>query len=94
MVTNSAELAAKMQVLRDHGQARKYHHSHIGWNGRMDGIQAAVLSVKLKQLDVCNMRRHAHALLYDQLLGGHGRSHHSRAGALTTRAFIIFTRCG
>jgi dTDP-4-amino-4,6-dideoxygalactose transaminase len=35
----------------------------------MDGIQAAVLSVKLKQLDVCNLRRRSHALLYDQLLG-------------------------
>jgi len=70
IVTGHAELAGKAQVLRDHGQARKYHHSHIGWNGRMDGIQAAVLSVKLKQLDVCNLRRRSHALLYDQLLGG------------------------
>ena len=70
IVTRHAELAEKAQVLRDHGQARKYHHSHIGWNGRMDGIQAAVLSVKLKQLDVCNLRRRSHALLYDQLLGG------------------------
>jgi len=69
-VTNNAELAGKIQVLRDHGQARKYYHSHIGWNGRMDGIQAAVLSVKLKQLDVSNQRRRSHALLYDQLLGG------------------------
>jgi dTDP-4-amino-4,6-dideoxygalactose transaminase len=70
IVTRHAELAEKAQVLRDHGQARKYYHSHIGWNGRMDGIQAAVLSVKLKQLDVCNLRRRSHALLYDQLLGG------------------------
>jgi dTDP-4-amino-4,6-dideoxygalactose transaminase len=69
-VTNNAELAGKIQVLRDHGQARKYYHSHIGWNGRMDGIQAAVLSVKLKQLDASNLRRRSHALLYDQLLGG------------------------
>jgi len=68
-VTNDAELAGKIQGLRDHGQARKYYHSHIGWNGRMDGIQAAVLSVKLKQLDVWNLRRRSHALLYDQLLG-------------------------
>ncbi len=68
-LTNNAELAGKIQRLRDHGQARKYHHSHIGWNGRMDGIQAAVLSVKLKHLDVSNLRRRSHALLYDQLLG-------------------------
>ncbi|MGD1085001.1 MAG: DegT/DnrJ/EryC1/StrS family aminotransferase [Verrucomicrobiota bacterium] len=70
VVTNSAELAAKIQVLRDHGQSRKYYHSRIGWNGRMDGIQAAALSVKLQHLDVCNIRRHAHALLYDQLFSG------------------------
>lgn len=69
VVTNNAELAGKIQVLRDHGQARKYYHSHVGWNGRMDGIQGAVLSVKLKQLDVSNLRRRSHALLYDQLLG-------------------------
>ena len=80
VVTNNAELAGKIQVLRDHGQARKYHHSHIGWNGRMDGIQGAVLSVKLKQLDVSNLRRRSHALLYDQLLGETGGSDHSRAG--------------
>ncbi|MGA3179309.1 MAG: DegT/DnrJ/EryC1/StrS family aminotransferase [Verrucomicrobiota bacterium] len=70
VVTNSAELSAKIQVLRDHGQTRKYHHTDIGWNGRMDGIQAAVLSVKLPQLDVGNIRRHAHALMYDQLFSG------------------------
>ena len=69
VVTNQAELAEKVRVLRDHGQVRKYCHSHIGWNGRMDGIQGAVLSVKLKQLDVANLRRRSHALLYDQLLG-------------------------
>jgi dTDP-4-amino-4,6-dideoxygalactose transaminase len=70
IVTNSAELAGKMQVLRDHGQAKKYYHSHIGWNGRMDGIQAAALSVKLQQLDISNIRRRAHALHYDQLFNG------------------------
>lgn len=70
VVTNDADLAGKMQVLRDHGQSRKYHHTKIGWNGRMDGIQAAVLSVKLKQLNVSNVRRRSHALQYEQLLGG------------------------
>ena len=59
-----------MQVYRDHGQHRKYYHSKVGWNARMDGIQGAVLSVKLKLLEASNIRRHAHAMLYDQLLGG------------------------
>jgi dTDP-4-amino-4,6-dideoxygalactose transaminase len=68
VVTDDAEMCARIQVLRDHGQARKYFHSQIGWNARMDGIQGAVLSVKLKHLDVANVRRNAHALLYDLLL--------------------------
>jgi dTDP-4-amino-4,6-dideoxygalactose transaminase len=70
VTTNDKELAARIQVFRDHGQHKKYYHSRVGWNARMDGIQAAVLSVKLKHLDVSNARRHAHALLYNQLLGG------------------------
>ncbi len=70
VITDDQELAARIQVLRDHGQHKKYYHSKVGWNARMDGIQGAVLSVKLKQLEVSNVRRHSHALLYDQLLGG------------------------
>jgi dTDP-4-amino-4,6-dideoxygalactose transaminase len=67
-VTNDAALAAKMRVLRDHGQESKYHHSLIGWNARMDGIQGAVLRVKLKQLDRGNAARRQHAKLYGELL--------------------------
>jgi dTDP-4-amino-4,6-dideoxygalactose transaminase len=70
VTTDDDELAAKIQTLRDHGQHRKYHHSLVGWNARMDGIQGAVLSIKLKHLEVNNVRRRAHALQYDQLLGG------------------------
>ena len=70
VTTNDKELAARIQVFRDHGQHKKYYHSRVGWNARMDGIQGAVLSVKLKHLDVSNARRHAHALSYNQLLGG------------------------
>jgi dTDP-4-amino-4,6-dideoxygalactose transaminase len=69
IVTNDAELDARLRVLRDHGQSRKYYHSHIGWNGRMDGIQGAVLAIKLKHLDAANARRRAHAQHYDKLLG-------------------------
>ena len=68
VVTNDAALAAKVQVLRDHGQARKYYHSDIGWNARMDGIQGAVLRVKLKRLEASNTQRRANARLYDELL--------------------------
>ena len=51
VVTGNAELQEKIRILRDHGQVRKYHHTMIGWNCRMDGIQAAVLRVKLRHLE-------------------------------------------
>lgn len=70
VTTNDEQLAAKIRVLRDHGQARKYYHSAIGWNARMDGIQAAVLQVKLKHLLRGNAARREHAQLYSQLLAG------------------------
>jgi dTDP-4-amino-4,6-dideoxygalactose transaminase len=70
VVTNDESLKTKMQVLRDHGQAKKYFHSMVGWNARMDGIQGAALSVKLKGLDSSNARRRAHAKLYSELLAG------------------------
>ena len=72
VVTNDIELQEKIRVLRDHGQVRKYRHSMIGWNCRMDGIQAAVLSVKLRHLDAGNSLRRRHALRYDAALAGIG----------------------
>jgi dTDP-4-amino-4,6-dideoxygalactose transaminase len=67
VVTHDTELKQKIQMLRDHGQSRKYHHAVVGWNGRMDGIQGAVLSIKLKHLARANAARRAHAHLYTQL---------------------------
>ena len=51
MVTNDDELADKIRILRDHGQIRKYHHTMIGWNGRMDAIQGACHAIKLRHLE-------------------------------------------
>jgi dTDP-4-amino-4,6-dideoxygalactose transaminase len=65
IVTNNLELADKIRILRDHGQARKYHHTVIGWNCRMDAIQAACLLIKLKHLERGNERRRAHAARYN-----------------------------
>src|SRR5213593_3014279 len=70
VVTNDAELRKKIQMLRDHGQARKYHHTLVGWNCRMDGIQAAILSIKLSHLDKANSLRRKHALEYNQAFAG------------------------
>lgn len=68
VVTNSAELAEKVRMFRDHGQAKKYCHSTVGWNARMDGFQGAVLSVKLKHLPAWNEARRKNAQLYNTLL--------------------------
>ena len=68
VVTNNFKLQEKIRMLRDHGQVRKYYHTMIGWNCRMDGIQAAVLSVKLQHLKRGNDLRRSHALKYDEEL--------------------------
>jgi dTDP-4-amino-4,6-dideoxygalactose transaminase len=66
VATDRDDLAAAMRMLRDHGQSRKYYHDAIGWNARMDGIQGAVLSVKLKHLDEWNEKRRQWAAAYDE----------------------------
>ena len=68
IVTNDAGLAGKMKMFRDHGQEKKYYHGMIGWNARMDGVQGAVLSVKLKYLEAWNEARRKNAHLYNKLL--------------------------
>src|SRR3712207_3972701 len=64
VVTNNTELNEKIRTLRDHGQVRKYHHTMIGWNSRMDGIQGAALQVKLRHLARGNALRRRHAARY------------------------------
>lgn len=70
VVTNDAALAERIRMLRDHGQERKYSHRMIGWNARMDGIQGAVLRVKLRHLQAWNDARRANAHAYAEALGG------------------------
>jgi dTDP-4-amino-4,6-dideoxygalactose transaminase len=67
-VTNNADLKKSLDTLRDHGQAKKYHHSMVGWNGRMDGIQGTALSIKLKLLADGNEKRRQHAARYSRTL--------------------------
>jgi dTDP-4-amino-4,6-dideoxygalactose transaminase len=68
VTTNEASLDEKIRVLRDHGQVRKYHHTMVGWNCRMDGIQGAVLRIKLRRLEAGNELRRSHARYYDAAL--------------------------
>ncbi|WP_058188523.1 DegT/DnrJ/EryC1/StrS family aminotransferase [Terracidiphilus gabretensis] len=66
--TNDSEISAKIRMLRDHGQAKKYYHDVEGYNGRLDAIQAGLLSVKLAHLAQWNARRRELAAEYNQLL--------------------------
>ena len=71
VMTEDSALADRVQALADHGRARgsKYEHAEIGFNHRMDALQAAVLRIKLKHLDCWNSRRRALAALYHRALG-------------------------
>jgi dTDP-4-amino-4,6-dideoxygalactose transaminase len=66
--TNSEPVAKMMRMLRDHGQVKKYYHDIEGYNGRLDALQAGILSVKLRHLAEWNRKRQEAATRYDELL--------------------------
>jgi dTDP-4-amino-4,6-dideoxygalactose transaminase len=70
VATDDPHLAARVRRLRDHGQTRRYEHAEIGYNARMEGIQGAVLAVKLRHLDDWNESRRARAAAYSEALAG------------------------
>ncbi len=68
LVTNNAAYAARARALREHGSTKRYYHDEIGFNYRMEGIQGAVLGVKLKHLDSWSQGRRRVAHRYTELL--------------------------
>ena len=72
VATNSAELAERVTMLRQHGMRRRYYHDEIGWNTRMDGFQGAVLQVKLRYIDMWTQLRHTVARRYHALFHAAG----------------------
>lgn len=72
VVTRDEHLADEVRVLRFHGCRTKYYHDEIGYNSRLDELQAAILRVKLHYLDQWNGKRRQKAAYYDELLAGQG----------------------
>jgi dTDP-4-amino-4,6-dideoxygalactose transaminase len=68
LVTNNAAYAARAKALREHGSTVRYYHDEVGFNYRMEGIQGAVLGVKLKHLDTWTRERRRVAYRYHELL--------------------------
>ena len=66
----SSDIAAKIKMLRNHGSATRYYHSEVGYNSRLDELQAAILRVKLPLIDEFNDARRANALRYGSALAG------------------------
>jgi dTDP-4-amino-4,6-dideoxygalactose transaminase len=72
VTTRDPELAKHMRSLRNHGSTHRYHHEQLGWNARMDAIQAAVLRVKLMHIEEWNRQRRERAACYGKLLAQAG----------------------
>jgi dTDP-4-amino-4,6-dideoxygalactose transaminase len=68
IMTNSDELAVQLKMIANHGQSKKYYHDIVGCNSRLDNIQAAVLRIKLRELDYYIEKRQASAKYYDEYL--------------------------
>jgi dTDP-4-amino-4,6-dideoxygalactose transaminase len=95
VTTNDSEYAEHMRKLRNHGSPRRYLHEELGWNCRMDAIQAAILRVKLVHIEEWNKQRRERASTYDRLLADAGLTA-SQSNAPMTRlktsphAFHVF----
>ncbi|HEX9496461.1 MAG TPA: DegT/DnrJ/EryC1/StrS family aminotransferase, partial [Candidatus Limnocylindria bacterium] len=72
ITTNDDALATELRSLREHGQSTRYYHPVIGYNARLDEIQAAILRIKLRRLPEWNKRRQAIARHYNEQLAGSG----------------------
>jgi dTDP-4-amino-4,6-dideoxygalactose transaminase len=70
VLTGSDDVARRMRIIAAHGSARKYEHEVLGFNSRLDTLQAVVLSAKLRRLAAWNAARRAAAARYDTLLSG------------------------
>jgi len=81
VTTSNPEIAAHMRRLRNHGSSRRYLHEEMGWNSRLDAMQAAILRVKLKYVEGWNQARRERAATYDRLFAEAGLARGTQSAA-------------
>jgi UDP-2-acetamido-2-deoxy-ribo-hexuluronate aminotransferase len=91
MFTEDDELAAKLRMIANHGQNRRYYHDVVGCNSRLDTLQAAVLDIKLKHLDEYIAARRQVADYYDKAFSGHPKITTPYQASFTTHVFHQYT---
>jgi UDP-2-acetamido-2-deoxy-ribo-hexuluronate aminotransferase len=89
--TQDEQLAAKIRMIANHGQRVRYYHDEIGVNSRLDSIQAAILRVKLRELDQYALRRNQLADAYDTAFGNSGKLITPVRSANSTHVFHQYT---
>jgi len=89
VTTRNPEMAAHLRRLRNHGSSRRYVHEEMGWNSRLDAMQAAILCVKLKYVEGWNQARRQRAATYDRLLAETGLARAAAPAQLTPAQSII-----
>jgi dTDP-4-amino-4,6-dideoxygalactose transaminase len=91
LTTNSAAIDDRARILRAHGMRVRYVHEEIGWNSRLDSIQAAVLEVKLRYLPQWNQQRRERAATYDRLFTAAGlvAPHNGEAAASSSEGIVL-----
>lgn len=91
VTTSSPELERRARSLRAHGMLRRYFHDEVGWNSRMDAIQAAVLEVKLRYVDEGNRQRRDRAARYDELFRAAGLAAASESASTKDGIVLPYT---
>src|SRR5918992_24578 len=91
ITTSDDRLAEELRALREHGQSTRYYHPVIGYNARLDEIQAAILRIKLRRLEEWNARRRALARMYDERLKGTGVVTPEIPGDIRRHVFYTYT---
>ncbi len=89
VTTNNQEMAEHMRRLRNHGSPRRYVHDELGWNSRLDALQAAILRVKLKYVGGWNKARRERAAAYDRLFAEAGLASAPQAAANSRQSAIF-----